>query len=134
MYRPIHAFAICEGLELKFSRDSFCPALATRLESRTVRRTVRRIRHRTVRSTVRTHRSQVRRGPTTDHQRTIDGHRTQFRTVRRTVLPSKQGINCTDMICFHQKLTGFYKSTDDYCFSSYRYCNNCDGSISQCGN
>jgi hypothetical protein len=37
MYRPT---CCCEGLVLNLSCDNFCPALATPLESRTIRRTV----------------------------------------------------------------------------------------------
>jgi hypothetical protein len=59
IFRPT---CCCEGLIMNLSRDNFCPALATPLESRTVRRTVR--------STVR---SCVRPDPTTDSS-TDTGH------------------------------------------------------------
>jgi hypothetical protein len=72
IFRPT---CCCEGLILNLSRDNFCPALATPLESRTVRQTVRR----TVRSTVR---SCVRPDPTTDSS--TDNRRTHRRTPDTT--------------------------------------------------
>ena len=115
IFRPT---CCCDGLILNLSRDNFCPALATPLESRTVRRTVLRTVRRTVRNTVR---SCVRPDPTTDsstdHRRTIDGHidghrtqlrtvrrtvrRTVLRTVRRTVLPCKHYISRYSWKAYH---------------------------------